>query len=104
MVVGALAIIGAIPLVSALPAVCNLSSPSNCATLYVRTTIRAPTGINSGRICRLIKLLVVRLRVICVFALFIVCFASTLLIVSQCSQTRDVLYYGVARERHFRFL
>ncbi|WP_032836774.1 hypothetical protein, partial [Gardnerella vaginalis] len=59
LVVGALAIIGAIPLVSALPAVCNLSSPSNCATLYVRTTIRAPTGINSGRICRLIKLLVV---------------------------------------------
>ena len=69
-------------------AVCNLSPPSNCAILYVRTTIRAPTGINSGRICRLIKLLVVLpprclcLRVICVFALFAVCFALTLLIVS----------------------
>ncbi len=73
-----LAIVGAIPLVSALassvcalPAVCNLSPLPNCAILYVRTTIRAPTGINSGRICRLIKLLVVCLRVIRVFAFFV---------------------------------
>ncbi|WP_032841163.1 hypothetical protein, partial [Gardnerella vaginalis] len=54
-------------------AVCNLSSPPNCATLYVRTTIRAPTGINSGRICRLIKLIVVLPSVLFVYSRYLPC-------------------------------
>lgn len=59
--------------VCALQLVCDLSPPPDCAILYVRTTIRAPTGINSGRICRLIKLIVVLPSVLFVSSRYLPC-------------------------------